>query len=691
MYIGDPDVYTSYDYSACIREFGYISERARLLRLTYLFLRSFSPLMAQTDAIEYYPSVHCNIEGILVGQRMGIQELGEITFLHNLSQDQIETISLIVENQHSLQIQIPYKSSFMALGNYYPTTSNFRLVFSSCPIHLRALLIHNDKETEVWVMESTKRIGGPLLLEGVQNVKSGGKLIIDWTPIKERENWSLLRISGDNDEEGWIRLEAELSSEVEESFGKKKSLKSGEVLILVLNEKSVKTLQAHWMMSSSNSNSSIKSDKKRWAPDLITWGSYNVFMDPITGDLDLTSLKQDDRLSIFTANTSFKYKEFKENSNEFNGLPFIYSYSLPSNGQSPELPKLSSWEIHSVEWNSMPWIPLETNSKGTKPIQDVIGLHFTSGFVGYRIKISLGHYSNKTMSPGSIRVGINMRHKCQLFVDGTPLKGHTTYSHQILNPGSKIGPDFGGRFGSQEYDISNLLKIEDKKKKNYITSLHDIIILVENFGMNRQAFFFNDAKNPRGLLSLHFKCSHGIHLLEIPQWEVIGVDTRTLSNPFESCGIPVTPWKNDHNSHQSLTWTGILSLKSLPISSHWTWLKSHFMITSFPSSNLNLGKSPLRLKLLGKGVFYIWLNEHLIGRWYGQEGDSPQHDFYLQDGWIKKEKNQKNELVLGGYVWDEGGIHVQLQFWNIELQSGNLKEEGGDPVVFWHHHFQRVT
>ena len=29
--LGDPDVYTSYDYSACIREFGYVSERGFII------------------------------------------------------------------------------------------------------------------------------------------------------------------------------------------------------------------------------------------------------------------------------------------------------------------------------------------------------------------------------------------------------------------------------------------------------------------------------------------------------------------------------------------------------------------------------------------------------------------------------------------------------------------------------------
>ncbi|KAJ3062433.1 hypothetical protein HK102_008764, partial [Quaeritorhiza haematococci] len=189
--IGDPDVYTSYDYSTCIREYGFLSGRARHLRLGLSFLRSFSPYISQTDLIKSNASSSLSIrvvgmEKVLNRRRRCIKPASngngavEFAFLRNFSKERKSEITIEVarggrklniagsKDSFTMKCTLPYKTSFIALGNYTPPTTTLRLIFASCPIHLRTYI--SKCNAEVWFIQNDDRINGEIAFEGAVSV-----------------------------------------------------------------------------------------------------------------------------------------------------------------------------------------------------------------------------------------------------------------------------------------------------------------------------------------------------------------------------------------------------------------------------------------------------------------------------------------------------------------------------------------
>src|ERR1043165_2061665 len=136
---------TSYDYSACIREFGYISSRLRDLRLGFLFIRSFSDVFAKTERVKS-PNISASVKNVVNLQRQTVIDSGGqgnvvvFTFLRNFSVKKGSRFQLFVnytdaqgeKKKFEMPCYLPYKSSFIALGNY-ETSIGLKLIFSSMP------------------------------------------------------------------------------------------------------------------------------------------------------------------------------------------------------------------------------------------------------------------------------------------------------------------------------------------------------------------------------------------------------------------------------------------------------------------------------------------------------------------------------------------------------------------------------
>ncbi|CAG8735796.1 14545_t:CDS:1, partial [Acaulospora colombiana] len=84
---------------------------------------------------------------------------------------------------------------------------------------------------------------------------------------------------------------------------------------------------------------------------------------------------------------------------------------------------------------------------------------------------------------------------------------------------------------------------------------------------------------------------------------------------------------------------------------------------------------PLRLEIYGPFASYIFLNEILIGRYYGN-GDCAQHDFYLMDGLLKlgEEENEVKMMVYAWEVVNPEDIKLEIKGWEIDdiNKTGNL-------------------
>ena len=140
--LGDPDVYTSYDYGACIREFGFLSDRLRKLRQTAYFARSFANLVARTDAIRP-PRARCNRPDILSGQRQGPEGI-QFFFLRNFNQDGHTDFQLTHEGV-TARGAIEKRASFIAVGRL--GVNRFFLELTSLPFIARL----PAGEEETWV------------------------------------------------------------------------------------------------------------------------------------------------------------------------------------------------------------------------------------------------------------------------------------------------------------------------------------------------------------------------------------------------------------------------------------------------------------------------------------------------------------------------------------------------------------
>jgi len=81
-WVGDPDVYTSYDYAACIREYGYPTDRLRLLKIVAQFCAALGPSFAETDGVEP-PTFACSQPEVLIRERRSVRDGTRFVFLRH--------------------------------------------------------------------------------------------------------------------------------------------------------------------------------------------------------------------------------------------------------------------------------------------------------------------------------------------------------------------------------------------------------------------------------------------------------------------------------------------------------------------------------------------------------------------------------------------------------------------------------
>jgi hypothetical protein len=176
----NPEVYTSYDYSACIREYGFQSEKLRYLRLFALFSASFEASLVQTEKI---PEEPFSIEPKNVLNRFRKAADGTIFgFLRNLGSKPIEftitskdgTIIPHVGKQRLLE-----QDSFIVVANH--RLNGFVIEICTLPIVLKGFYA----DGEILVVEHTN---GELILSGA-DFKKEGNVVVNQEPKSTRYNF----------------------------------------------------------------------------------------------------------------------------------------------------------------------------------------------------------------------------------------------------------------------------------------------------------------------------------------------------------------------------------------------------------------------------------------------------------------------------------------------------------------------
>jgi hypothetical protein len=606
--LGDPDVYTSYDYSACIREFRFLSGRGRKLRLALSFVRSFWDHFAATTLLDSQNIV--KPENFLYKVRQSCDSTVKFVFLRNFDRQKKTRFHYSV---HGCKIfgELPYKQSFITLMDY-PCKNGLYLFASSLPIHAKMVA----EGSEIWIVQNDSSISGEMAFSSHEEVEILGT---GAAAIQHTEKASILKL---NKVRGWTGLKAS----------------NGQTLYIIqLLDEDLYTLTPFW------------NDKEELVA--LFWGATHIDYHFCKGQL--TVEHSETETLLFGIFSKMDVQGWTIANDPFSGLVFLQQLSLRFNHRKP-LVEMTRVQTRTCQMDLFPWkpLPLKIYSNCIKPGLDLSELYYTSGHAFYKIS-----FQPKDMSPLSLQ--LNMRHRCHVYLDGNLLGYHMTYSHAVFRPGAKIGPDVGTWAGWHTYDLPLLDP----------GTVYELICVVENFGLNRQPFFFDDVHNPRGILEARIVYKqvwkYWLHLdpLSSVDCQVTGVNTRFLSNPFETSGFP--------DEHQDEGWVDYGSfLKNscdIPGSQGPKWIKVSFTLAK--DSNVRI---PVRLRVDGLPTAFIWINHVLIAKYYGN-GDGPQHDFYVMEGLLKPENELK--LVLYGHL---DTLSVKLLPWTYsndtlaERWSGNV-------------------
>jgi len=363
-------------------------------------------------------------------------------------------------------------------------------------------------------------------------------------------------------------------------------------------------------------------------------------------------------------------------SNVLHLCPYVHVKAVNSNKGNRfdvAVPLLNQWQCKHVDFASFPWkfIPIKAGSSyQLTPAMQVLDIGYNSGHVFYRVTFN--------MTGKSASLDLNIRHRVTLFLNNEAIGGHLTYSLHLFRPGSKFGPDAASR-GWKRYTLPPHL----------LNHSNTLIIQIENLGYNRQAFLFNDVKNPRGLLDARLVPGKASSISDI-LLDIAGVDTRTLDNVYLTSGFPD---EHDESDYSLVAINTPLSMNdpkpmqhnclAVPTQSTPIWYKTTFV------SPDNGYEFPLRVHLTGRCTCYIWINNVLVGRYYGN-GDGPQKDFYIMQGLLTP-LNTLKLVCYDGRVGEEMNdgvkdqLRVSLMAWNVALDegdwSGNLCVKGDHYVL----------
>ncbi|KAI9491061.1 glycoside hydrolase superfamily [Zychaea mexicana] len=621
--IGDPDVYTSYDYSGCIREYGYLSMRGRNLRQTILFARSFDPYFTKTEKLQKR-SIKSSAKKTINTQRVSVNQDQPVlfTFLRNYNRDRQELFDLTVQNPEgnfTMPCYLPYKTSFTAVGDYR-AANGLHLLQATIPIHLR--MANPETNEEVWIVEPNQ-FGG-LAFEHREMEISGN---MQEDVLRRHGPADVLKFEKN---EGWSKL----------------STTTGNLYLVGLTKAQVSTLYADF-------ESVYWNEGNGRMPGLIAWGADEMYYNTNTRQLEINYRRSDSSIHIVSFEKPADSR-FAAVSRGVYNMPHMYTMEFQHAHQKLPLPvqiALRDWEVRPVNFQSLPWQPLKRLTNTSEPTFEALDYHYTSGHVLYRTTF-------ETPDSGrQVKLSLNMRNRATVMLNGQIIGGHTTYSRQLFSPGAKIGPD-PWFMGSQTYDLTPYLLRDDTE-----SALNELVVLVDSFGLARQAFIMNDVRNPRGIIKAKLQ---GLSQKHPAEWQITGVDVRTLDNQYNSCGFP------DERTEGRWELLGsrveqdrTLYRMSLNTGQGVQWVRFRFdALTKSRSSDFSV---PLRLHMDGPFTAYVFLNDAIIARYYGN-GDSPQHDFYVPDGLVR----QRNAVRMLMYSWEDTTGEISINGWPIKMDSGNL-------------------
>ncbi|TPX36817.1 beta-galactosidase [Synchytrium endobioticum] len=660
--IGDPDVYTSYDYSACIREYGVLSGRGRLLRLSLSFMRSFGDITAATEMVmSGEPHSDINIAAspkrVLIARRAATNVLGAgLVVFRNFSNEQLANYELFVTLGKlpffRLRGILTYKSSFISLVNY--TSSNgLILVASTIPIHLRT---HLDvpalgDRIEVWIIQNDGNASGEMAFRGA--VTLAGSL----GAIAKSELEGAVTVVSFRNQVGWASISNSMVSNKPSLYIIGLATHDLFTLVPIFDE-------PYFRQTGSDD----------FSPISVAWGATHISKNSTNSDWDVQYQTTDKALYVLSGEPVTGFENVPK-SDPYNNVTFVWKRSLVIQSLVHSRPVLTNWMERMVDFESMNWHPLPFHENG-KPTLDTLDLGYASGHVLYRARFTT---MGKPLRDKILKMSLNMRHRCVVYANNVVVGGHLTYSVALMQPGSKQGADWEAwSNGAQVYDLTTYIK----------EGVNEVYVIVESFGFQRGPSVLYDFRNPRGILSAKF--------IGLPKstgkvlWDVTGIDVKTLSNPYSSTGFPDENYTNNYQPALSLRQEGpgASSTTSIITAPSRYFAPRYYKCTfEAPTAPPNF-RVPLRLCLEGPFTCYIFLNGVIIGRYLGEGQDCVQKDFYLQEGLVNVKGNEIKLLVYSRAVESKDVVmRFEIREWRAAVGSSledrwsfNLAEDG-HPVI----------
>ncbi len=178
-----------------------LSSSGRNLRKTILLTRSFDPYFTKTERVDH-PNVKTSIPHTLNLQRQAVKadQAVTFTFFRNFDRKKRATFEVTVEAEDkstaTVGCHLPYKSSFIAIGNYV-TQNDLHLVLSTIPILTR--LVNSESHEEVWIVE-------PNLVGGMVFKNKQVKITGNMQNNVLRADGSLVVLSFEKSR-GWTKIE----------------------------------------------------------------------------------------------------------------------------------------------------------------------------------------------------------------------------------------------------------------------------------------------------------------------------------------------------------------------------------------------------------------------------------------------------------------------------------------------------
>jgi hypothetical protein len=397
--IGDPDVYTSYDYSACIREFGYLTDRLRLLRQTGIFLKCFEEHILLSENVGK-PIIQCTPSHILIRQRHAPSGI-DFYFLRNFSRQAKDLFSLSIgkkEQTLKLEGSIAPKFSYICIGNY--KIPGFELILSSVPWVGKIPF----EGSELWIFRFSQ---GELLFQD-NDFSTFGEIYATTKGKTTRVKFK---------QPGTAKL---------------RNMKGQLLYFLILSETDANSLVIH----------KDPENAEMWH---LFWGAYMIAMEKNALHIETWAAESVTYLG------SKKIPEFVAMRDE--NLSTMSKRVLPGpDWDCADTIECSQWEQFPVNWSNIDgWRKIDFETE-----RDPLVHLYTHGHITYRCRFSISPIDGKVPTPVTLK--INTRHKVTIWVNGRCVGGHITYGMLPGTAGAKNGPD-PSFLGAKLYDLTPALHL----------------------------------------------------------------------------------------------------------------------------------------------------------------------------------------------------------------------------------------